>query len=79
LLKKSGSTILASQQTRHQLSLDRAGLCGLEVCSDHFAYLCIHISETTLHQKECQLWINFTFDGKLQKPIAKMKPASFIA
>jgi hypothetical protein len=44
------------QHTRHQLSLEGAGLRGLDVdsansSSDYFAYLCIPASETTLHQK----------------------------
>jgi hypothetical protein len=44
------------QHTRHQLSLERTGLRGLDVhsvnsSSDNFVYLCIPASETTLHQK----------------------------
>jgi hypothetical protein len=48
---------LALKLTRQQLSLDGAGLRGLDVdslntSSDYFAYLCIPANETTLHQKE---------------------------
>jgi hypothetical protein len=48
------------QHTRHQLSLDGTGLCGLDVNSvnssgDYFAYLCIPASETTLHQKRMSI------------------------
>jgi hypothetical protein len=44
------------QHTRHQLSLDGAGLGGLDVdsvksSSDYLAYLCISASETMLYQK----------------------------
>jgi hypothetical protein len=40
--------------------------------------------ETLLNQplffrKECQLWIDLTFDNRLQKPTAEMKPARWIA
>jgi hypothetical protein len=48
--------LLALKHTRRQLSLDGAGLHGLDVdsvntSSDYFAYLCIPASEATLHQK----------------------------
>jgi hypothetical protein len=60
-LKNTGTTILlALQHTRHQLSLDGAGLCGLDVDSvnssrDYFVYLCIPANETTLHQKRMSI------------------------
>jgi hypothetical protein len=58
------------QHNRHQLSLDGAGLNGLDVdsvnsSSDYFAYLCILPNNTTLHQKECQLRMDVTFDDRL--------------
>jgi hypothetical protein len=68
-LKNTSPTILlALKDTRHQLSLDEAGLRGLDVdsmnpSSDYFAYLCIPASETALHQK--RIWTELTFDGKL--------------
>jgi hypothetical protein len=45
---------------RHQLSLDEAGLGGLDVDSvkssrDYFAYVCIPASETMLHQKRMSI------------------------
>jgi hypothetical protein len=48
------------QHARHQLSLHRAGLHGLNVdslnsSSDYFAYLFIPSSETTLHQKRMSI------------------------
>jgi hypothetical protein len=56
-LKSTGPTILlALTAHENQLSLDGAGVRGLDVDSmntsnDYFAYLCIPASETTLHQK----------------------------
>jgi hypothetical protein len=56
-LKSTGpESSLHLQHTRHQISLDGAGLRGLDMdsvnfSSDYFAYLCIPASETTLHQK----------------------------
>jgi hypothetical protein len=48
------------QHTRHQLSLDGAGLPGLDVDSvnsnsDYFVYLCIPASETMLHQRRMSI------------------------
>jgi hypothetical protein len=59
LLKKKKQvqqSFLHLQHTRHQFSLNGAGLRGLDVdcvksSSDYFAYLCIPSSETTLHWK----------------------------
>jgi hypothetical protein len=56
LLKNTSPTILLSLTVYQiQLSMDGAGLRGLDVdsvnsCSDYFAYLCIPASETKLHQ-----------------------------
>jgi hypothetical protein len=70
-------SILHLQHTRHQLSLDGAGLCWLDVdpvnsCIDYFAYLCTPASETVLHQKRmpvCRLISPLMTDcsNKLQK------------
>jgi hypothetical protein len=57
VIKTTGTTILLTlQHTRHQLSLDGVGRCGLDVDSvnsnrDYFVYLCIPASETMLHWK----------------------------
>jgi hypothetical protein len=64
LLKNTGPTILlALKHTRHQLTLDGAGLRGLDVdsvnsSSDYFEYLCIPGSETTLHQKRMSIAVD---------------------
>jgi hypothetical protein len=61
LLRNTGPTILlALKHTRHQLSLDGAGLHGLDVdsvnsSSDYFAYLYIPASETMLHQRRMSI------------------------
>jgi hypothetical protein len=54
--KQVQQSFLHLQHTRHQLSVDGAGLRGLIVDSvnssnDYFAYSCIPRSETMLHQK----------------------------
>jgi hypothetical protein len=62
-LKNTGPTILlalTAQHTKHQLSMDGAGLRGFHVDSvnsgnDYFAYLCIPANETTLHQKRMSI------------------------
>jgi hypothetical protein len=78
-------SFLHLQHTRHQLSVDRAGLHGLHVdfmnsCSNYFAYLCIPGSKTTLHQKYiCQLRKKLTFYDRLWKTDARMNAASWIA
>jgi hypothetical protein len=65
-------SLLHLLHTRHQLSLDGAGLRGVDAdsvnySSDYFAYLCIPASESTLHQKKCELKIDLTFDDRPQK------------
>jgi hypothetical protein len=56
LKTQAQQSFLHVKHTGHQLSLDGAGLHGLDVdcvnsSSDHFAYLCISVSETMLDQK----------------------------
>jgi hypothetical protein len=64
--------------TRHQRPLDGVKLCGLNVdyinsSNECFAYI------ISLEVKSCLIkkkWIDFTFDNRLQKPVAEMKSAS---
>jgi hypothetical protein len=60
-------SFLHLEHTRHQLSLDGAGLCRLDVdsensSSNYFVYLCIPAREPMLLRKEYQLRIDLTFD-----------------
>jgi hypothetical protein len=73
---ESVQEFLHSQHTKHQFSLDGKGLSGLDddsvnSGSDYFAYLCTAAIESTLHQKECQLRIDLTFNDRLYKSTEK--------
>jgi hypothetical protein len=66
------------------LSLNGVELNGLDVdsvnsTSDYFAYLCIPVSKTKLHQKGMPIAGQFHFGNRLQKPIAKINSGSWIA
>jgi hypothetical protein len=69
-LKSTGTTILALQHTRQQLSLNGAGLSGLDVdslksSSDYFGiYVSLQVKPLYI-RKEYQLWIDLTFDDRL--------------
>jgi hypothetical protein len=55
-------------------------LCGLDVVSVTIILrFCVSLQVIPHFMKECQLRIGITFDNRLQKPIAKMNPASWIA
>jgi hypothetical protein len=69
LLKIASPAILPLQHARLQLSLDGAGLCGLDVDSlnsiSDFAYFSILQVIQCFIRKECQLRIDLTLDDKL--------------
>jgi hypothetical protein len=72
------------QHTRHQFSLDGAGLRGLDVVSENFSsdILRIYVSlqaEPRFIRKQCQLRIDVTFGDRLHKPTAKTNPARWMA
>jgi hypothetical protein len=63
-------SFLHLQHTRHQLSLDGAGLHGLDVGSVNYSsdYLRIYVSlqaKPRFDRKECQLRFDLTFEDRL--------------
>jgi hypothetical protein len=81
---KSNNPSIHLQHAKHQLSLDGAGLHGLDADSvDPVAiilriYVSLQVKRCFI-RKGCQLRIDLILNDRLQKPIAKMNSASWIA